>query len=84
MSYPTFVEGLITTYIQPFVLLSALFLKLPENKHHVCGTPVGSEDTLALKTLFFRNGGYQSIQKNPCEDFFYDGEESNLLVIIAV
>ena len=72
-------------YTQPLVLLLVLFLELPENRHHVCCAPDGSEVTLALLNMFFRDSGsIYFVQQNPCEDFSCDEQQNNPLVIGAV
>ncbi|CAE1281777.1 unnamed protein product [Acanthosepion pharaonis] len=62
-----------------------LLLQLPENKHHVCYAPVGSEAALTLwKVIFHDDRNTMPIQQNPCKDLSCNGEQSNPLVIGAV
>ncbi len=59
-------------------------LNLPQDKHHVCSSPVGSEATLCLWKVSFCYRGYQSIQQYTCEDFAGDGQKCYATIIGTV
>ena len=65
-------------------MLPAFFLQLSEDEHHVCSAPVSSEATLALWGVVFCDGGHQSVEQYPCENFSCDGEQSYPPVVVAV
>ena len=70
--------------VESFILLPAFFLQLSEDEHHVCSDPVSSEATLALWGVVFSDGGHQSVEQYPCENFSCDGEQSYPPVVVAV
>ena len=51
--------------IKAHVLFPAFFLDLPQDENHVCGSPPGSEATLAFGENFFGDSRCNSIEKDP-------------------
>ena len=70
--------------IDSLVLLTALFLELSENKHHVHCAYVGSEATLALWKVVFDDRWYKPFDWNSGKDFASDGQKGDPPVIGAV
>lgn len=63
--------------LQSFVLPPALLLDLHQDKHHVSGTPIGSEATLALwEVLFCYGSTYHSRTAPPREPVYYSHSHS--------
>ena len=55
-----------------------------EDKHYFCCDPVGFENTLSFLGNVLSDGGYKSVQKQPCKDFTCNGESGNFHVPRAV
>lgn len=70
--------------IESFVLFTALFLELAEDKHYVCRASIGSEATLALGDIFFGDGWYEPVKQDPGKYFASDGEQCDASVIGAL
>ena len=61
-------------YVQLFVLLPTLLLKLPVDEDHVCGAPVFSKAALSFWQVVFRDGRNQPVQEYASQNFSCNGQ----------